>query len=277
MFSKATQKHALKTLTECPDCHNLIQFHRQVLEAGGALGLKPLCHVRASAKGRCRTINTMNDHVLKFLTADQKAALMGRFINLSSNLALMRLVISCMDRRLNRYLDELNDGDTLFVRNAGANASSLHYTLKLIRDADEVIVLPHTDCGAMGVVHRALSGEKINGVDSLITPFHGLEGSSRHELELENLRVQKEKIKAISGGRVSGEIINTESLQTPSFSDYIAAIMQPSSKKYSAILPEMDGTYVIQVSGSDSDIDISIARKFLGIKKFRYMSGGSLR
>ncbi|MGC8558729.1 MAG: hypothetical protein ACP5NC_07055 [Nitrososphaeria archaeon] len=69
---------------------------------------------------------TMNDHVLKFLTADQKAALMERFINLSSNLALMRLVISCMDRRLNRYLDELNDGDTLFVRNAGANANSLH-------------------------------------------------------------------------------------------------------------------------------------------------------
>ncbi|MGC8558730.1 MAG: hypothetical protein ACP5NC_07060 [Nitrososphaeria archaeon] len=40
--------------------------------------------------------------------------------------------------------------------------------------------MPHTDCGAMGVVHRALSGEKINGVDSLMTSFHGLEGSSRH-------------------------------------------------------------------------------------------------
>ncbi|MGC8558731.1 MAG: hypothetical protein ACP5NC_07065 [Nitrososphaeria archaeon] len=94
---------------------------------------------------------------------------------------------------------------------------------------------------------------------------------------MENLRIQKEKIRAISKGRVSGEIINTESLQTPSFSDYIAAITQPSSEKYSAIIPEMDRTYVIQVSGRDSDIDIRIARKFLGIKKFRHMSGGSLR
>lgn len=84
----------------------------------------------------------------------------------------MRIVISCMDRRLNGYLDQLNDGDIIFIRNAGANVNSLRETLKYIRDAEEILVLQHTDCGAMGVVHRALLWGRIPMIlNPLIAPF----------------------------------------------------------------------------------------------------------
>ncbi|MEL9969752.1 MAG: carbonic anhydrase, partial [Metallosphaera sp.] len=87
----------------------------------------------------------------------------------------MRIVISCMDRRLNEFLEKnYNDGETVFIRNAGANINSLKETKALIKKADEIIILPHTDCGAMGVVERALNGEKLpNGLDTLISPFLG--------------------------------------------------------------------------------------------------------
>ena len=65
-----------------------------------------------------------------------------------------------MDRRLNTYLDEkYNDGNTLFLRNAGANA---HCLLQSISNAvssgavDKIIVLGHTDCGAMKVVFDSI-------------------------------------------------------------------------------------------------------------------------
>jgi carbonic anhydrase len=102
----------------------------------------------------------------------------------------MPVVVSCMDRRLNRYLDELNDGDTIFVRNAGANIGSLRDTLRHLIKADEIIVLPHTDCGAMGVVQRALSGERFSEIlNPLIGSFSNLRVNGRNELERENLEV----------------------------------------------------------------------------------------
>ncbi|MEM0177086.1 hypothetical protein [Metallosphaera sp.] len=51
----------------------------------------------------------------------------------------MRIVISCMDRRLNQFLEKnFNDGNTIFVRNAGASVNSLRNTLALLKRADEI-------------------------------------------------------------------------------------------------------------------------------------------
>ncbi len=90
-----------------------------------------------------------------------------------------RIVLACMDRRLNAHLDEnYNDGNTLFLRNAGANA---HCLLQSIGNAvnsgeiDSIVVLGHTDCGAMKVVFDAIvnrNGSYCNGIrDKIVNLF----------------------------------------------------------------------------------------------------------
>ncbi|MFP3215602.1 MAG: carbonic anhydrase, partial [Candidatus Micrarchaeota archaeon] len=74
----------------------------------------------------------------------------------------MRLVLSCMDRRLNEYLDSLNDGNTIFLRNAGANLYAVKNTIDTLLNNEnitEIKVITHTDCGAMKSVAAALSGK----------------------------------------------------------------------------------------------------------------------
>jgi len=46
----------------------------------------------------------------------------------------MKIVFSCMDRRLNEYLDSLNDGNTVFLRNAGANLYAVRNTIDALLD-----------------------------------------------------------------------------------------------------------------------------------------------
>ena len=47
----------------------------------------------------------------------------------------MKLVLSCMDRRLNEYLDSLNDGNTIFLRNAGANLYAVRNAIEALQNA----------------------------------------------------------------------------------------------------------------------------------------------
>jgi len=184
----------------------------------------------------------------------------------------MRIIISCMDRRLNRYLDQWNDGNTVFVRNAGSNVGSLRDTLKLLKGADEIVVLPHTDCGAMGVVHKALSGEKMPDVlNPLITPFLNLRGKGREELERENLEVQLRSLRSLVNAKVRGEIIHKEKLGVPPSAENVALVTAPSKRKYSEFLHDVDRTFVIQVEGGDSEIDVYIAKEFLKVKEVKYL------
>lgn len=69
---------------------------------------------------------------------------------------ITRAVLSCGDGRLDEYLEgKYNNGQTVFIRNPGANAIlAIPAFEQLVRnhpELREVVVAPHTDCGAMGL------------------------------------------------------------------------------------------------------------------------------
>lgn len=125
-----------------------------------------------------------------------------------------------MDRRLNRYLDEnYNDGNTLFLRNAGANA---HCMLQSISDAvssgsiDSIVVLGHTDCGAMKVVFDAIVNRNSSYCNDIKSKIVGLfEDYAYLKLAGERLKLidQEKRQKAELGARRRLERRNVE-LQT---------------------------------------------------------------
>jgi carbonic anhydrase len=153
-----------------------------------------------------------------------------------------------MDRRLNSYLDEnYNDGNTLFLRNAGANA---HCLLQSISEAvsneivDSIVILGHTDCGAMKVVFDALANNNMSYsadiTNKVIHPFYdydylkdagaklnGLGASERKEaeaeirrdLEIKNVEMQlsflKELTKSFPNINITGSIIDLSKINVP--------------------------------------------------------------
>ncbi|MEM3947353.1 MAG: carbonic anhydrase [Metallosphaera sp.] len=185
----------------------------------------------------------------------------------------MRIVISCMDRRLNEFLEKnYNDGETVFIRNAGANINSLKETKALIKKADEIIILPHTDCGAMGVVERALNGEKLpNGLDTLISPFLGKGKLTRAQLEQLNPVVQETTLKSLTNAKITSKLIRTEELNAPPSKDNVAVMTLPSTRRYSEFVPKemMYKTFIIQSQGNDGEIDALIAKEFLNVSEIK--------
>ncbi len=165
-----------------------------------------------------------------------------------------RLVLACMDRRLNGHLDEkYNNGNTLFLRNAGANA---HCLLQSISEAvsegkiDEILVLGHTDCGAMKVVFDAIVNHNSSYSsaikDRIIHPFDDFEylkevgkkfnamnqdekasaeAEARRILEKRNVEMQvgflKELTKSFPGVKVEGGIINLSNIDVPASDDHL--------------------------------------------------------
>jgi len=123
----------------------------------------------------------------------------------------MRLVLSCMDRRLNGYLDSLNDGNTIFLRNAGANLYAVGNTIEALLNNEnitELKVVTHTDCGAMKSVAAALSGElKLDlAREVLVDKFRGEKFATVEELERINTELQKKAVDEIEKRRGIKEV-----------------------------------------------------------------------
>ncbi len=192
----------------------------------------------------------------------------------------MEILISCMDRRLNAYLDSLNSGNTILLRNAGANVSGLSYTLsELLRDENikSIKVVTHTDCGAMKTVSKVLKGElKLSEIatNTLVKKFTDAGTKDPRELENINTQIQKSELEKISkerGIKGSVELLDISKIDMPKEQgEHKMALMNPSSLKYGQILnkEEMFNTYVIQSKSLEEKmVDIEIATKVLGIKK----------
>jgi hypothetical protein len=108
-------------------------------------------------------------------------------------------------------------------------------------------------------------------LNPLITPFLNLRGKGREELERENLEVQLRSLRSLVNAKVRGEIIHTEKLGVPPSADNVALVTAPSKRKYSEFLHDVDRTFVIQVEGGDSEIDVYIAKEFLKVKEVKYL------
>ena len=204
------------------------------------------------------------------------------------------LVLSCMDRRLNDYLDEkYNDGNTLFLRNAGANVNTLLNTIKQLAiefPVKKIIIAPHTDCGAMGLVSSTIaSGSNAHELveKALVSQFRARKFSDRADLESRvNGEVQKEAIVAFAnaiGAELSVELVNLNGLNIPADSGrHVLTIAKPSSTSYSDFLKRYDDkvghfeSYFIQ-SRSLRDVlpDIHVAATALHIRDVRLISENS--
>jgi len=191
----------------------------------------------------------------------------------------MRLVLSCMDRRLNEYLDSLNDGNTIFLRNAGANLYAVKNTIDTLLNNEnitEIKVITHTDCGAMKSVAAALSGElKLDlAGEVLVDKFKGEKFATVEELEKINTELQKKAVEEIAkrrGIKGSAELLDLSKLNIPKENkEHKFVLLEPSVKKYSDIISseEMFNTYIIQSASLEEKLpDLEIAIKVLGIKR----------
>lgn len=195
-----------------------------------------------------------------------------------------RIVISCMDRRLNEYLDSINDGKTVFVRNAGANVRPLRRTLGELLDGKQIIkilIIPHTDCGAMGAVYNALIKDEKFSSDitvQLIDPFRALDFSKRERLEELNegfeVAVARAMIPTVS---VESELINIEDLNLPkSGGTHRLIVTSPSGMRYDLINKcagtDPHDTYVLQASLTEVHHDIELAVTALHMKEIIFLA-----
>ncbi|WP_188681516.1 carbonic anhydrase [Thermogymnomonas acidicola] len=178
----------------------------------------------------------------------------------------MHLIISCMDRRLNRYLQGMASGQTVFVRNAGANVATLKDTLGSLEGVESVTIITHTDCGAMGVVEQVLRGnDRPDDLAEFMRPFIGLR-PDRDEIERENGELQADAVRKMMDVEVKSILVNTGTLRYESTGRYRALFMRPSGNTVPK--ERVDSTYVIQNSPGDRSTDIYIARNFLKIREF---------
>ncbi|MEM0086879.1 MAG: carbonic anhydrase [Candidatus Micrarchaeaceae archaeon] len=195
----------------------------------------------------------------------------------------VNLYISCMDRRLNEISESHNDGNTVFLRNAGANASALKKTIKEIKgrfDLGRVVIAPHSDCGAMKVIYTSIKEGKETSSEiykSLVRQFENAKFSSIQELEQINAEVQKKSLEKIVGKDASEEFIDLERISIPKEkSEHVLIVLAPSKTKYSSIFARLGldpySTYVIQGSQSEIGADIEIAIRHLFIKKVYVLS-----
>ncbi len=202
------------------------------------------------------------------------------------------IVISCMYRRLSSFLDsEYNDADTIFLRNAGANVQTLLGSVKSVASANkikEIIIAPHTDCGAMGLVYKALHGEATTSKivnECLVSQFKDVGGYSRDEIERKaNVKIQKaaiEQLASAMGANVRTELVDISKLDIPKHDGkHILTITCPSSSRYSQLLERyedeevgMYDSYFIQASEvHDVLADVEIAILALHIAEVRIVA-----
>lgn len=200
----------------------------------------------------------------------------------------MKIIISCMDRRLNEYLDSLNDGKTIFLRNAGANVSALRRSILSLleeQNINEIKVITHTDCGAMKSVAKALSGEiKLSELadEVLISNFKGRRFNDEMELEAYNTKLQEASISELAKARgisYSVEMLDISKIKVPNEEGvHKFALLEPSTFKYSSFIKssEMFSTYIIQSKGlEDKLVDLEVATKVLNLSSGEIVAFGS--
>ncbi|MDE1852038.1 MAG: hypothetical protein KGH69_05140 [Candidatus Micrarchaeota archaeon] len=208
-----------------------------------------------------------------------------------------RIVISCMDRRLSEYLDsKYNDGRTVFLRNAGANIGTLSKSIEGIIGSggiSSVVIAPHTDCGAMGLVSSALSGsakvsESIER--NLVARFRKISYSDRNELErIVNPALQERGLSNLVKRPDIGtavELIDLSRMQIPKDDGkHLLTFTKPSPTRYSSFISKygnsgigMFNSYFIQASAArDVSADIEIATAALHISDVRLVSENQLQ
>ncbi len=203
------------------------------------------------------------------------------------------IVIGCMDRRLNGYIDSNYANDhTLLLRNAGANVQTLEESIRDILKTEKIskiVLLPHTsnspegirdgDCGAMKFTFAAAkTSEALISPSTragLVAQFHGAHFGSVHELEKVNATVQEQALHriiadlGITPPKIETVLVDTSPIGTLDNKGHALVIARPGTLRYTDVFAKIreqghdigiDSTYVIQArSLSPVMPDIEIA------------------
>ncbi len=191
-----------------------------------------------------------------------------------------------MDRRLGEYLDGLNDGKTVFLRNAGANIKSLEPSIKELMakySIKRIHVATHTDCGGMNVVSSSVGKKESVSKhiwENLVEQFSEVKFENRDELERKNEVLQKEAAKKIAGEgvEVSSELIDVNVINAYTRNnEHTVVITKPSCKRYGEITSMLNigiyNAYVVQSSNIDNIIaDIEIVKNYLNVVNMEFLA-----
>jgi len=189
-----------------------------------------------------------------------------------------------MDRRLNNIIDKNNDGNTVMLRNAGANVNGLSRSITFLlnnNDIKTIKLIPHTDCGAMKVVYNALKGKikpSSSIYESLVKQFEGKEFSTIEELEMINEGLQYENLAKIARGiSIEKQFIDLHKYSFDDTGEHIAVFTYSSTKKYEEMCKsagiEMNSAYFIEANSiEEGSSDIEIAVRYLGINHVLFLA-----
>ncbi|AAT42758.1 hypothetical protein [Picrophilus oshimae] len=166
----------------------------------------------------------------------------------------MDVLISCMDYRLSRYLENRAD---IIIRNAGGVIYDIIEKIKSLKP-DRIIYMPHSDCAAMKLAGRILNNDVECDFDvykHLAVHFKGVSDMERYNYE-HGLSLLKEYF-----NNVHGEFIDTKAIEWPARRPYYKLLK--SSDKYD----DLYGYYIIQAPDQSwVEKDIKIA-KMLGLSE----------
>ncbi|MDE1860935.1 MAG: hypothetical protein KGH72_04440 [Candidatus Micrarchaeota archaeon] len=198
----------------------------------------------------------------------------------------VRLVVTCMDWRLDRFIDrDLNDGNTIILRDAGGSAGTMENTIKQLSIAYNVtaiVMAGHTDCGAMGLVFKAVREGAVTSPDvehALVRPFRGQIFETRAELESLNPELQAGRIREYAdkiGAHATPMLIDVATLDLPKHDGEKRLIITKPTLTHNSRLQQRDtgegaehAHYYFIQANSVSDVlpDIRVAVEAVGVKK----------
>ncbi|EET89988.1 MAG: hypothetical protein LVQ97_04185 [Candidatus Micrarchaeales archaeon] len=208
---------------------------------------------------------------------------------------MAKVLISCMDRRLNLELDSrakdmAKDGSEVIVlRNAGANVGGLEESMRAIEEfagIDQIVIATHDDCGAMKFVAGCLDGRYTYDRDlgsKLVEPFEKHAGEN---LDIANQKVQRSRAVDLSkalglDARIEVSPISVSSIEIQESTKGAHHALLVGNGIYKAGFEkairkaglETFETYVIDAPVlSETVPDIKIARDVLGISDIRVVS-----
>ncbi|MCL4372126.1 hypothetical protein M1373_02280 [Candidatus Marsarchaeota archaeon] len=194
------------------------------------------------------------------------------------------LVICCMDRRLNNFLEN-EYGSAIVIRNAGANAAPIMQMAKRIvedNDIGAITLITHDDCGAMGKVYSVLKngGSATEDLkEALINQFNGVNFSTREELEEKNTELQLNALKKeFKDIKVVAKPVKMSNIKVPEDTkEHKLLVFSPGKPDYSRAFKSLGfepwQCYVVQGSVGNTLPDMELAVTDLHAKDVSFIVG----
>ncbi len=188
------------------------------------------------------------------------------------------MVICCMDRRLNDFLEN-KYGGAFVLRNAGANVAPLMPMIKqIVREngIDTITLVTHDDCGAMGKAFAVIKkgAEATDELkDELINQFKTVDFETKGQLEEKNTELQLGALKKeFPNITVQAKPVKMSDIKVPEDNkEHKMLVLSPGKPEYDRIFKGLDlmpsQCYMVQASINNAMPDMELAVNDLHAKE----------